>query len=128
HFTNPVRVLVEGRLAARQDRGVNDVVHGGLDKGTWETIRWISLQGNMLRNKSVIKVTKSRTRHAAMLTMDQGRITCRQTPLPMALRLFSGFLGVGIGTVIPAVWIGNVTSDTPVPILLLVALVTAVSV
>lgn len=63
-----------------------------------------------------------------MLTMDQGCITCRQTPLPPALRLFSGFLGIGIGTVIPAAWISNVTAATPAPVLLLVALVTAVSV
>lgn len=63
-----------------------------------------------------------------MLTMDQGRITCRQTPLPLPLRLFIGFLGIGIGTVIPGAWISNVTAASPVPVLLLVALVTAVSV
>ena len=63
-----------------------------------------------------------------MLTMDRGIITCRQTPLPPALRLFSGFLGIGIGTVIPGAWISNVTAATPAPVLLLVALVTAVTV
>lgn len=63
-----------------------------------------------------------------MLTMDRGIITCRQTPLPPALRLFSGFLEIGIGTVIPGAWISNVTAATPAPVLLLVALVTAVTV
>ena len=63
-----------------------------------------------------------------MLTMDRGIITYRETPLPLALRLFSGLLGLGIATVIPLVWIGGASLATPPLLLALVAAVAAVAV
>ena len=58
-----------------------------------------------------------------MLTMDQGIITSREAPLPLALRFFAAFLGIGIGTMIPLAWLVNVSDQTSAPVLVLVAAV-----
>lgn len=63
-----------------------------------------------------------------MLTVDRGIITYREAQLPLALRLFSGFLGLLIATGIPYVWIAGASLSTPPLLLLLVAVVTVVSV
>lgn len=64
----------------------------------------------------------------AMLTIEQGIITSRETPLPLALRLFAAFLGIGIGTVIPLAWLANAQAQTRAPVLVLLAVVVLVSV
>lgn len=63
-----------------------------------------------------------------MLTVDRGIITYREAQLPMALRLFTIFLGLGIAIGIPCAWTGNASLSDPPPILLLLAMVTLVSV
>ncbi len=63
-----------------------------------------------------------------MLTMDQGIITSREAPLPLALRFFAAFLGIGIGTMIPLAWLVNVSDQTSAPVLVLVAAVVLASV
>jgi hypothetical protein len=69
------------------------------------------------------KISRQRT---AMLTMDQGRITYRETPLPLALRGFIAVLAVGVGLGIPAAWLTNVTTQTSWPVLALLVVVVGV--
>jgi hypothetical protein len=61
-----------------------------------------------------------------MLTSDQGRITYRERPLPLALRVFTCVIGLGTGFGIPAAWLANVSAQTPWPTLALVTIVVMV--
>ncbi len=63
-----------------------------------------------------------------MLTMEQGIITYRETQLPVALRLFTGFLGLSIAIGMPYAWMANASLSDPPLILVLVSVVALVSV
>lgn len=49
-----------------------------------------------------------------MIAMDHGIITYRETPLPLALRVFIAVIGLGVGLGIPAAWLANASLSHPV--------------
>ena len=61
-----------------------------------------------------------------MLSMDQGIILYRETPLPLALRGFIAFIGISCGLGIPAAWLANASLSMPLPALALLAVVVVV--
>lgn len=63
-----------------------------------------------------------------MLVQDANIITYREQSLPLLLRLFIGVLSLAIGLLLPLTWIINVNGQTSVPVLMLVASVTLLSV
>ncbi len=62
-----------------------------------------------------------------MLTMNQGRITYCESPLPLLLRGFIGVIGLGVGLGIPGAWLANVNAQTSWAALAFVVIVVLVS-
>src|SRR5690606_546242 len=105
-----------------------DIVHVGPRQGNQENHTAIFTTGKHTLQQARHRRDKIARQTAAMLTVDRGIITYREAQLPVALRLFTIFLGLGIAIGIPCAWTANASLSDPPPILILLAVVTLVSV